>query len=97
MVYRTGPVFSGMNSSTRPRPLPPASEMFTALMFDATAVHAVKHPNGDVVTSTKYTVLWAGTTCWTTSLRQPRRRQRRVNDLHVSRIFRGRSDLVRRQ
>jgi len=31
-------------------------------MFDATAVHAVKHPSGDVVTSTKYTVLWAGTT-----------------------------------
>ena len=57
VVCLAGPVFWGMKSSTRPRPLLLAGEMFTARMFDATAVQAVKHPNGDVVTSTKYTEL----------------------------------------
>jgi hypothetical protein len=61
VVCRGAPGFCGMKSSTRPRPFPPAGDTFTAFTFDGTAVHVEKHPNGNVVTSTKYTPPWIGT------------------------------------
>jgi hypothetical protein len=54
--------FGGMKSSTRPRPLPPDGDTFTAFTLDGTTVQLTKHPDGDVVTSTKYTAPWVGTT-----------------------------------